>query len=277
MRAAAMTPAAAVFGAERSLKTIGVQLYTVRDVILKDPAKTLGEIEKIGYREVEVVGATVDKIWPALEKTKLKAVSVHMDTDVIFPGHEKKLDEAIEQAKTHGFSYVVFPYLPEEQRGGEAVYQKLAGYLNAAGKKAKAAGLAFCYHNHAFEFQPMGGTMPLEILMKGTDPELVSLEMDVFWVSVAGHDPVEMLHKYASRVALLHLKDKAAGTAVQYNEHVARTAFKEVGSGTVDIKAALQAAEGTRVKHYFVEQDATPGDPVASLRKSFEYLHGLKY
>lgn len=101
--------------------------------------------------------------------------------------------------------------------------------------------------------------------------------MDVFWVSVGGGDPVELLRRYAGRVPLIHLKDKAAGTPVQYNEAVAGTAFKEVGAGTLDFAAILRAASTAGVKHYFVEQDSTPGDPLASLRQSFDYLHGLKY
>ncbi len=260
-----------------SLKNIGVQLYTVRDVILKRPEATLDAIAKMGYREAEVTGATIDRIWPALEKTKLKAVSMHADTSVFFPGKEKELDAAIATAKSHGFAYIVFPYLPPDQRGGAEVYRKLATTLNTAGRKVKDAGMKFCYHNHAFEFQPMDGTMPFEIMMSGTDASLVSLEMDVFWVSVGGHDPVEMLHKYADRVALLHLKDKAKGVPVQYNERVPRTAFQEDGHGTLDFPAILKAAQSTQVKHYFVEQDQTPGDPLVSLRESIQYLRQLEF
>jgi len=104
------------------------------------------------------------------------------------------------------------------------------------------------------------------------DRKLVALEMDVFWVSVAGHDPVGMLQEWKGRVALLHLKDKAKGTPVQYNEGVDRTAFKEVGSGSLDFTAILKAAPAAGVKHYFVEQDQTPGDPIESLRKSYEFV-----
>jgi sugar phosphate isomerase/epimerase len=96
--------------------------------------------------------------------------------------------------------------------------------------------------------------------------------MDVFWVSVAGHDPVALLKQYSNRVALLHLKDKAKGTATQYTENVPKQTFKEVGNGTVDIAAILAAAKKTSVKNFFVEQDQTPGDPIESLRASYKYL-----
>ncbi len=279
LRTAALSPVASLpaFAAAHSLSSIGVQLYTVRNVILKDPSATLNAIAAMGYREAEVIGATIDKIWPALEASKLKPVSMHADTSVFFPGKEKELDAAIAQAKSHGFEYLVFPYLPPNQRGAAEVYHRLAKTLNTAGRKVADAGMHFCYHNHAFEFQPMGGTMPFEIMMNETDPALVSLEMDVFWVSVAGHDPVEMLRKYSKRVALLHLKDKAPGFPVQYNERVPPATFREDGHGTLNFPAILKAAQSTSVKHYFVEQDMTPGDPLASLKQSIDYLRALHF
>jgi sugar phosphate isomerase/epimerase len=111
--------------------------------------------------------------------------------------------------------------------------------------------------------------------MDNTDKKLVGLEMDVFWVSVGGHDPVELLHKLSGRVPLLHLKDKAQGTPVMYKESVPHAAFKEIGHGILDWPAILKAAASAGVDHYFVEQDQTPGDPVESLRQSFTYLKSL--
>ena len=101
--------------------------------------------------------------------------------------------------------------------------------------------------------------------------------MDLFWVCVAGNDPVEMLHKMKGRVPLVHLKDKAEGTPVLYKESVEKTAFKEVGSGVLDWKKVLVAAASAGVQHYFVEQDQTPGDPIESLKKSYQYLSTLKF
>jgi sugar phosphate isomerase/epimerase len=123
----------------------------------------------------------------------------------------------------------------------------------------------------------MEGTTPFQVMMERTDPKLVGLEMDAFWVSVAGHDPAELLGKLSGRVPLLHLKDKERGTPVMYKEAVARTAFKEVGHGVIDWPKVLNAAVSAGVSHYFVEQDQTPGDPVESLRQSFAYLSKLEY
>jgi sugar phosphate isomerase/epimerase len=270
--AAALSAAHLLLGREAlRASNLGVQLYTVRSTIGANPLGILKAIQDIGYSEVEATYATLDQIWPALKETKLKPVSVHLDTALFFEGGAK-LDSAIADVKQRGFEYVVLPYIPPEQRGGSEAFKKLADALNKSGEKAKAAGLTLCYHNHAFEFEPLQGTTGLAMLMKETQKGLVWLELDVFWASVAGHDPAELLKTYANRIALVHLKDKASGTAVQYNERVSKETFKEVGNGTIDFAAVLAAAKKASVKHYFVEQDQTLGDPLESLRESYKYL-----
>lgn len=259
------------------LRTIGVQLYTVRTVLPEKPAETLRAIDAIGYREAEATFAGLDRIWPALKATGLNPVSIHLDSALVTKGAGDEIARTMDQLKQKGFSYAVYPYLPPAERGGLEAVKTLAGKLNRAGEKARSAGLAFCYHNHAFEFEPIQGTMPFQVLLDNTDPKLVGIEMDAFWVSVAGHDPVEMLAKLAGRVPLMHVKDKASGTPVRYNETVPRTTFKEAGNGVIDWPKVLRAAAAAGVAHYIVEQDQTPGDPVDSLRQSFAYLSKLNY
>lgn len=261
----------------KQLSTIGVQLYTVRGVLPQKPAETLRAIEAIGYREVEPTFASLDNIWPALQETHLKPVSCHLDSKDVTQGSEDNLSRALENLKKRGFQYAVMPYLPPAERGGLDVIKALADKLNRAGKLASAQGLEFCYHNHAFEFEPMGGSMPAHVLMENLDPKLVNWELDLFWVSVAGHDPVEALNHLKGRVPLVHLKDKASGTETRYNESVPRATFKEVGNGVIDWSKVLPATETAGVKHYFVEQDQTPGDPIESLRQSFNYLKKLNF
>jgi sugar phosphate isomerase/epimerase len=192
-------------------------------------------------------------------------------------GKEDELARAIDQAKKWGFAYAVFPYLPPAERGGLDKIRVLTDKLNRAGEKCRAVGLGFCYHNHAFEFEPMEGTTGFQVMMDRLDKNLCGFELDCFWVSVAGHDPAELLGKLSGRVPLAHLKDKAPGTPVMFKESVDRGAFKEVGKGTIDWPAVLRAAASAGVQHYFVEQDQTPGDPVESLRQSFGYLSKLQY
>ena len=261
----------------RRLQTIGVQLYTVRTVLPKQPAETLKSIASIGYKEIEATYAGLDRIWPAIQESGLKPVSIHLDNTLMNAGKEDDLARAIDQVKKWGFGYAVFPYLPPNERGGLEKIRILTDKLNAAGEKCRAAGLKFCYHNHAFEFEPMEGTTGFQVMVDRLDPKLCGFELDCFWVSVAGHNPAELLQKLSGRVPLVHLKDKPAGTPVLYKESVDRSTFKEVGNGSIDWKAVLRAAQSAGVEHYFVEQDQTPGDPLASLRQSCDYLRRLKF
>jgi|SRR5579872_1650295 len=261
----------------RTLKVIGVQLYTVRFVLPQKPLETLRAIEQIGYREVEATANNLDAIWPSLKQTSLKPVSLHLDPG-IFLHAQDKIPAAIDSAKQHGFQYVVCPYVAPKDRGGVEVVRKLADSLNSAGELAHKAGMNLCYHNHAFDFQPIGnGKTLLDVLLETANPKYVGLELDIMWAQVAGVDPVSVLQKYGHRVELMHLKDVAPGTAQRYNEGIPRNAFREVGNGVIKIQPVLKAAAQAGVKHYFVEQDQTPGDPIDSLRQSFQYLEKVNY
>ncbi|MES1260945.1 MAG: sugar phosphate isomerase/epimerase, partial [Acidobacteriota bacterium] len=216
---------------------------------------------------------------PLIKQYGMKAVSCHVETPLITNDWEKyggmkkvPVEEAIESVKNMGAQYFTMPYIRPDARGDLDWFRKTADQMNRTGELCKKAGLQFAYHNHAFEFAGKPGERPIDIFKARLDKKLVTLEMDVFWVSVAGQDPVQMLREWKGRVALLHLKDKEKGTPVQFNEGVPKTAFKEVGNGSLDFPAILKAAPGAGVKHYFVEQDQTPADPLDSLRKSFDYL-----
>jgi sugar phosphate isomerase/epimerase len=271
---AAALPAA---GRAAQLKTLGVQLYTVRTVLPQKPQETLNAIRAIGYQEVEATYAGLDTLWPVLQASGLKPVSIHLDSKLVTQGNIGDLSPIFDKLKQRGFQYAVFPYLPEPERGGIDVIKGISEKFNRAGEKCRAAGMSFCYHNHAFEFATEKGATLFQVMLDNTDKKLVAFEVDVFWVSVAGLDPVEMIQKLSDRVLLLHLKDKAEGTPVMYKESVPRTAFKEVGNGVLDWPKVLRAAAAANVAHYFVEQDQTPGDPVDSLRQSYEYLSKLTY
>jgi len=267
----------AALGRSKQLTVLGVQLYTVRGVLPAHPLETLQAIEAAGYQEVETGGVAIDRVWPSLEKTHLKAVSAHLDSAQVTKGPEAALDRTLADLKQKGFTFAVFPYLPPAERGGVEAIKRLAASLNRAGEKARAAGLRFCYHNHAFEFESVEGQPLFHTLIAETDPKTVGFEVDCFWVSVAGHDPAEVIAHLSGRVPLLHLKDKAEGTPVRYNESVPKETFKEVGHGVIDWAQVLKAADKAGAERYFVEQDQTPGDPVASLRQSHAYLSTLTY
>ena len=265
-------------------RPLGAQLYTLRSILPDNPAQTLKDLAALGYQEAEVLQAGYDQLQPMVADAGLKAVSIHLVSSIITgtwgDGAKPALltvEAAAEFAAEAGLSYLVMPYLGQSDRGTTLDHYKALGEkLNAAGEAAKAAGLGFAYHNHAFEFEPMEGSTPLDAILSASDPELVGLELDVFWVSIAGLDPVEMIQQYSGRIPLMHLKDKAADAPTQFAEGVPKEAFKEVGSGVIDFPAVLAAGEEAGVKHFFVEQDQTSGDPLDSLKKSIEYLRAVE-
>lgn len=257
------------------LKAIGAQLYTLRAVLPQKPLETLKALEALGYTEVEAVAGDLPKIWDALKQTRMKPVSVHLDAGA-FLSTPEKIPAMLDDSKARGFKFVVCPYVPPNMRSAEHM-KKLGETLNKAGAQAKAAGMTLCYHNHAFEFAPLENTTIFDRMMAETDPKLVQLELDIMWAKVAGLDPAAVIQKYAKRVALVHLKNVSAGVPQRFDERVPREAFEEVGKGAIDIASVLRASAKAGVKHFFVEQDQTPGDPLASLRGSIEYLKTLDY
>jgi sugar phosphate isomerase/epimerase len=253
----------------------GVQLYTVRTQIGADAATTLKRIADIGYGELEVMQGTLPVVAPIASALGLTVVSAHLDEPT---AKGDGLDAFLFEAKRAGLRDLVVPYIaqadrPSDRAGFEAVAARLARMARAV----TAAGLRLCYHNHAFEFgRDRDGTRWLDVLMRGTAEAGMQLQLDVFWASIGGADPVTLLRQYKGRVASLHLKDKDPGAGTSLVESgVPRTAFVEVGSGALDFPGILGEARDAGVRHYFVEQDQTPGDPVESLRKSYAYLAAL--
>jgi sugar phosphate isomerase/epimerase len=254
----------------------GVQLYTVRTQIESAPAATLERIAEIGFTELEVLQPTLATVAPMVAPLGLTIVSVHLDAPT---AKGDGFDALLADAKRLGLRYVVVPFVPPAERPlDRAGFEALAARLSTMARAASAAGLQLCYHNHAFEFGPDGtGSCWLDVLMRGTAAAGMQLELDVFWAAFAGADPVALLRQYQGRVALMHLKDKDSKTRGGLVETAASpTDFVEVGSGALDFRAILSAARGAGVRHYFVEQDATPGDPVESLEKSYAYLAGMR-
>ena len=195
LQATSLVAALGAVGRAAQLKTLGVQLYTVRGVLPQRPLETLKAIRAIGYQEAEATYAGLDALWPALEESGLKPVSIHLDSKSVTQGNPDDLNRIFDRLKQRGFQYAVFPYLPEPERGGIDVIKAFAEKLNRAGEKCRAAGMTFCYHNHAFEFATEKGTTLFQVMLDNTDKKLVGIELDAFWVSVAGGDPVEMIQK----------------------------------------------------------------------------------
>lgn len=269
----------------------GVQLYTVRDVLPKKPAETLKAIAALGYREVEMLRPMLE-FMPQVREAGLSAPACHIEAPLVtgdwtawkpmaemtkLPGEGQGLDGAIAEAKKHDIRYLTVSYLMPGERTTLDFFRRFADSMNKAAEKCAASGVTLSYHHHSFEFAALEGQVPMDILLERFDKKLVGFELDVFWLSMAGQDPVRMIRKLGPRARLLHLKDKAKGTANEFQERdVKPAAFAEVGSGVVDFPGVLAAARTAGVAHAFVEQDQTPGDPLLSLKKSFDYLQTLK-
>lgn len=258
---------------------IGLQLYTVRDAMQKDPKGTLAKVAQIGYNSVE--GATytgTENFYgmnPAAFSKVLKQNGLIMPSSHYRLGEEKMngetpkgtmlndWDRAVDDASAVGIKYMVCAYLSEQERGGIDHYKKVAEDLNKAGERCKKSGIQLCYHNHDFEFQRQQSTLPYDILLNNTDKNLVKMEMDLYWVSKAGRDPIDLINQHPGRFPLFHVKDM---------DRTPAKAFTEVGNGSIDFKRIFKQANKAGMKYFFVEQDKTPGNPFDSITKSISYI-----
>ena len=256
---------------------LGVELYTVRDQLPDQAEEVLGRLADIGFVEIEYQWSSVKTMIPLLKSTGLRPISVALNPSVVTGrgATGESLDEIAAQAKEIGAEYLMFPTIASDERGGLEFFRRFSDQLNQAGETANKHEVRICYHNHAFEFDTKEGQRPYDLLIERLDPQLVSFELDVFWVSVSGNDPVAILRRLEGRVPMVHLKDLAKDAEIRFNENVPPEDFTEVGNGTVDFVSVLRQAHDTGVKHYFVEQDFTPGDPVDSLRQSYNHLRSL--
>jgi sugar phosphate isomerase/epimerase len=280
---AAARPAWAADSAH-SINSIGLQLYTVREAMKTDFEGTIAKVASTGYKEVEFAGYfnhSPKDVRAILDKNGLVSPSCHVGYDVV----EKKWPETIEAARIVGHSYIICPWIDEKQRAESGGWKRAADLFNKAGEASKKAGIQFGYHNHSFEFDPsesLGGKMPYDFLLAETDPQLVAMEMDLCWISVAGKDPLAYFEKYPGRFPLVHVKDyvndphstssySGATGSVEFKGHLA-----DVGQGSIDWKNLFAHAGKAGIKHYFVEND-DPKSAFDDIKISYNYLHDLKF
>jgi len=250
---------------------VGVQLYTVREQVEQGLGAVLAHISMIGYKEVEtywnVYSHPAKKLRSMIVDNGLSVPSGHFDYD----GLESKLD----YAKELGVQYMICPMLPKDMWTSADGFKKAAEQFNKWGETIHGMGMQFGFHNHNYEFQKFGNTTGFDILTQTADPKLVCLEMDCYWITQAGQDPVAMLKKYGSRIQLLHLKDRQSGFPTTQMLSPDAEHMTEVGSGTINWKAVIETAQQTGVKHFFVERDNGSTPPFESLRISYNYLSKL--
>jgi len=258
---------------------IGLQLYTLRTQMATKPAATLRAVKDAGYAQVELMDVSdADTMVPLAKEHGLNVTSSFMNWEILGNPSAKNiptLQATIDKAAKHKLRYLVFGYIGKGHRETADQYKSIADRSNAAGDACNAAGIQLCYHHHSFEFQPLESGKPttgFDVFVERFSPELMQFEIDVFWAAIGGHDPVDLLQKLKGRVAQVHLKDLLPGVANIFDEgKVPNEAFKEVGSGTINMAKVIEVAQSIGVGNCHVEQDQSPS-PLDSIARSMSYL-----
>ena len=271
--AAGLVAAPNLYAADR--KYIGLQLYTVRDAMEKDPKAALAKVASLGYTSVE--GATYTGSQLFYNMSPADYAKTLKDNGLISPSSHYMLGEsmdakgtisndwskAVDDAAAVGIKYMVCAYLLDPERGSLDHYKATAEKFNKAAETCKKAGIQFCYHNHDFEFEAQNGKYPFDVLLEHTDKNLVKFELDLYWVNRAKQDPLALFTRHPGRFPLWHVKDM---------DKTPSKNITEVGNGTIDFKSIFKHAKQSGLDYFFVEQDICPGDPFDSIAKSISYV-----
>lgn len=241
----------------RSNYKMGLQLYTIRDAMAIDPVETLKKVKTMGYEDFEtygydpntnkIYGFKVNDFKQILDNLELTTTSGHFAFADYFNATEDKLkwfvDQCIQASKTLNAPYITWPWVHPEQRNAES-FKILADLLNRVAEQVNAAGLGFAYHNHGYEFERWEGNSGYEILMQLTDPDLVKLQMDIYWVVHSGKTPKELVKEQPGRYVMWHIKDM---------DKVTRD-YSELGKGSIDYTQILPDPVASGLEYYYIEQ-----------------------
>lgn len=245
---------------DRKKLGVGLQLYTIRDAMSADPKGSLKKVAELGYKNLELANYGNGKFYGFAPK-EFKKIVADLGMNILSSHTQVEaagitLDNAKKMADDHaelGVKYCVQPWVNDVDRTIEK-YKKMVGDWNEVGKIMKSVGIQFGYHNHNFEFKSIDGVVPYyDIFMREMDPDLITMEIDLFWVSKAGQNPVEMFKKYPGRFQLFHMKDMSTNQAPFYD--VIKDDVCSVGAGVIDFKTILAAKETAGMKYMFVEDD----------------------
>jgi sugar phosphate isomerase/epimerase len=253
--------------AER-LARIGLAVYTVRGEAERDFDAMLAEVAAIGYRELDMYiyasGREATATRAAIDRVGLTCPSARVTTASLYRGWDRFLDAA----GALGSRYITLANVPPDERRGIRDWQELATIFSRCGEAASRVGLTFCYHCHDFDFVPLEGRVPYDLVLAETDPRFLQIQMDVYWFTRGGRDPVAELRRLRDRVASLHLKDMDATAA---------RGITTVGRGSLDFARVLRAATDVGVRHFFTEEDNPRPPALTAARGAYEYLRQLDF
>jgi sugar phosphate isomerase/epimerase len=254
---------------QRRLRSVGVQLYSLRDDARRDLERTLADLAAIGYRDVELLGSMNNfgmapaRLRQVLDRNGLRASSTHVGGNVV-----DDLDRNLDQAETLGHKYIVVASLPIEGQRTLDDYRRWADRLNEAGRQTLKRGIYIGFHNHAVDHTLIDGVVPYDILVDRTDPSVVRLQLDTGNTAMGGTDPLEYMRRYGSRYWLFHIKDVPK---------MGPTKDTELGKGIIDFRRLLASIDGIDDKFLFVEQESYPGAPLESVRRDYAYISTLEF
>lgn len=261
-------------------KTIGLQLWTVRNQLADDAQATLQAVADAGYWQAELGNVTENAENAKIARdVGLEVTSSFMNwatlgkPEDVKAGKAPSTEKVLDAAKSLGLKHLVFGYIGRGSRETADQFKAHAAAANAFGEKCQAAGIQLCYHNHSFEFAPIDGAKNgFEVFVDEFDEKLVPFELDVFWAAIGGYDPVATLARLKGRVSQVHLKDLKAGIGTNYDEgKVPKDAFQELGDGSIDMAAVIEASYAAGAEQCHVEQDQSP-NPLASIEQSHDWL-----
>jgi len=255
----------------KARKGMGLALYAVREAISKDPKGVLQKVAGFGYKELEtfsyndgqIFGMNFTDFCKHAKSLGMQVTSGHYGLNQITGDTWLK---AVDDAKKNGQQFMVMPYLVESERKTIDDYKRICAALNAAGEVCNKNGIRFQYHNHAFEFDTVDGQIPFDVMLKELDHKKVGMELDLYWIVRAGHDPVKYFKAYPGYFEQWHIKDM---------DKADNTKNANVGNGSIDFKSLLTHAKLAGLKHWYVEYDTFPGDPIESVAESANYMKTL--
>jgi sugar phosphate isomerase/epimerase len=255
-------------------KNVGVQLYSFRNQFKTDVPGTIKAIENMGLKIVEggdSYGLPIKDIKMLLAKSKLKVISIGCDYKEL----EKDPMQYVEKAKAYGAKYVMCPWIPHPEGPLSLDLAKAAvDVFNSAGKKLAENGIRLVYHAHGYEFAPHENGTIFDYMMKNMDARYANFEMDVFWITHPGQNPVELLNKYQGRFLLMHLKDRAPGTPGNMLGRADVETNVVLGKGDIGIADIYRTAKKTGVKYFFIEDESSRS--MQQVPQSLAFLKTIK-
>ena len=257
-------------------KVVGLQLYSLREYIFKDPKGVIAKVAAAGYKDTETFGfdkknqffgLSPKDFLSVLKANGLTSTSGHFNPNEFLYGRgTDELQYMIDGSAAIQQQHFVIPYLNADMRKSADDYKALAEKLNTAGELCKKANLKLAYHNHDFEFEKWDGVTGYDILLKETDKELVDFELDLYWAVRSGNDPIELFKQNPGRFKLWHVKDMDKSNS-KINT--------EIGSGSIDYRKIFAAAKQAGAQHFFVEQENFSMDAFESIAKSSKYVKNI--